>query len=205
MRSDIVLQKYFRESSVRSRQKATQNQIVTIKACLIAATLGVTAFAGAPPQEDQITVDARIPVSSGVINAFVATRHFNETYVYAQRAGGGPATLIDVTRPGRPRVVSAEVAASTLVAVSGTAALASDAPPPPSPAPQTIRIMDFSDPAHPRVTRQFDGVTAVQRISASLIMLANPEGIWILTEHHAPDPEEEQRYARKVIYGESMF
>jgi hypothetical protein len=59
--------------------------------------------------------------------------------------------------------------------------------------------MDFSDPAHPKVTRQFDGVTAVER-THGLILLANPEGIWILSEHLAEDPEVEAEYARRVVY-----
>jgi hypothetical protein len=59
--------------------------------------------------------------------------------------------------------------------------------------------MDFSDPAHPKVTRQFDGVTAIEK-SGGLILLANPEGIWILSQHLAEDPAVEAAYAHQVIY-----
>jgi hypothetical protein len=36
-------------------------------------------------------------------------------------------------------------------------------------------------------------------------MLANGDGVWIVSQHLADDPEEDTRYARKVIYGESMY
>ena len=34
---------------------------------------------------------------------------------------------------------------------------------------------------------------------------ANADGIWILQQHFALDPEVEKSYAYKVIYGESMY
>jgi hypothetical protein len=155
------------------------------KLLLIAAAICTAALA----DQDQITVAAYIPITDGTITGFVATQHFNSTYVYAIRAGSQPATLINVTKPDTPVVVVAEVPTTNFVDVVGTSALATDAPQPPDPAPQKIRIMDFSDPANPKVTREFEGVTALQRIPGGLIMLANPEGIYILSEHHAQPPK----------------
>ena len=75
-----------------------------------------------------------------------------------------------------------------------------------APAPQTIQILDLSNPASPKVTRRFEGVTAMKKMpSRGVILLANGEGIWILSEHIAEDPAVEQRYARKVVYGESRY
>ncbi|HWE51234.1 MAG TPA: hypothetical protein VG273_15685 [Bryobacteraceae bacterium] len=142
------------------------------------------AFAAAPADQDRITVAAYIPITDGTITGFAATQHLSGTYVYAQRANGEPATLINVTKPETPQVVAAEVPASNYVALTGTAALTTDAPPVAAPPAQTLRIMDFSDPANPKEVRKFEGVTAVQRIAGGLIMLANPEGIYILSEHH---------------------
>jgi hypothetical protein len=148
---------------------------------------------------DQIVIDAHLPFTWGPITRFVVTEHYNHPYIYAEREPGKPVTLIDATRPGQPVVLS-ELTSGSLVAVSGTAALETDST---SAArelrTQTIRIMDFSEPAHPKVTRQFDGVTAVER-SRGLILLANPEGIWILSEHLAEDPAVEAEYARRIVY-----
>ena len=152
----------------------------------------------AAPQ-DQIVIDAHLPYTSGPITHFVVTEHYNHSYIYAEREPGKPVTLIDATKPSQPVVLS-DLTSGSLVAVAGTAALETDAAPPAQTSkPQTIRIMDFSDPAHPKVTRQFDGVTAIER-SRGLILLANPEGIWILSEHLAEDPAVEAEYARRVVY-----
>jgi hypothetical protein len=160
----------------------------------------------APAPPDQISVDAHIAASGGPILRFVETRHYDRTYVYAERAAGQPVTLIDVTNTAHPVVLS-EVAGNTnLLAVAGTAALSSSGPAlSAATAPQTIRVMDLSDPANPKVTRQFDGVTAVEKLAGGIILLANAEGIWVLTQHLAENPAENERYWRKVVYGDSAF
>ncbi len=147
---------------------------------------------------DEIAIDSHLPFTSGPVTRFVVTQHYSHPYIYAEREQGKPVTLIDATKPAQPVVVS-ELASSSLVAVSGTAALETDAPAPLPTRTQTIRIVDYSDPAHPKVTRQFEGVTAIER-SGNLIFLANPEGIWILSEHLALDPAVEAEYARHVLY-----
>jgi hypothetical protein len=166
--------------------------------------------ASSQPQ-DQITVEAHIDLASGPVTGFITTQHHSNTWVYAEHGPGKGATLLDVTHPAHPRVVS-EIASGTLLSVSGTAALSTDGPSdsvqsdsPKAEPPKTVRVMDFSDPAHPKVTRQFDGVTAMRQIGRGLILLANPEGVWILSEHLADDPQVDERYARKVLYGESMY
>jgi hypothetical protein len=158
-----------------------------------------------PAPQDQISVDAHIAVSGSPIVRFVATQHYDRSYVYAERGPGQPVTLLDVTSAAKPVVVSQLDGGTSLVAVAGTAALSSTAPAETGNAPaQTIRVMDFSDPADPKVTRQFEGVTAVQKIG-NVILLANAEGVWVLSQHLATDPKTDERYAREVIYGQSMF
>ena len=166
---------------------------------------------GSRPQ-DQISIEAHIPAADGPVIGFIATKHYARSYVYAERAAGKPVTLIDVTSPEHPQVLSdtslpaSSLPASSgkLLAVAGTAALAGDAPVEKAPAAQTIRVMDFSDPGNPKITKQFEGVTAVEKVG-NIILLANADGIWILSQHLAEDPAAEKRYANKVIYGESMY
>jgi hypothetical protein len=114
-------------------------------------------------------------------------------------------TLIDTTKANHPAVL-AEVAYPTtgsdsLVVVSGTAALVTSGRAPPPPVPQTIRILDFSDSRNPKVAREFTGVTAINRDDRrGLIFLANADGVWILHQSRADDPEVEKAYAHHVIY-----
>jgi hypothetical protein len=66
--------------------------------------------------------------------------------------------------------------------------------------------MDFSDPKNPKVAREFTGVTATSRDNQrGLIFVANPEGIWILRQHFAEDPDVQRAYEDYVIYGSSMY
>ena len=89
------------------------------------------------------------------------------------------------------------------MAVAGTAALVNSelGIPVSAGAPQTLKIMDFSDPLHPKVAREFTGVTAIGRNDPrGLIFVANQDGIWILQQHLADDPEMEKAYANYVMY-----
>lgn len=160
---------------------------------------------------DRITIESHIPVADGPVIRFVITERNARSYVYAERGAGKGTTLIDLTQPEHPRVLG-EVSGAVignLVTIAGTTALASSAllpaTPKASPVPQTIQILDLSNPERPKVTRRFESVTAIGKLpSRGLIVLANGEGIWVLSEHIAEDPAGE-RYGRKVVYGESRY
>jgi len=161
----------------------------------------------APIPQDQISVDAHIAIPGGPVVRFAATQHYDRSYVYAERGPGQPVTLLDISHRAKPVIVSqldSLPGASNLVAVAGTAALSSTAAGDTASVPsQTIRLMDFSDPKNPKVTQQFDGVTAVEKLPGGVILLANSDGVWILSQHLAEDPEAQERYARKILYGEN--
>lgn len=158
--------------------------------------------------QDAIEVAGHIPPTSGPVTRFLVTQHYSSYYLYAEHGAGNNVTLIDVTKTGRPAVL-ADVSypsgggSDSLVAVAGTAALVSEAQgsPTPPPATQTFRIMDFSDPQHPKVAHEFTGVTAMSRDERrGLIFVANAEGIWVLHQRFAEDPEVEKEYAKHVLY-----
>lgn len=163
----------------------------------------------APKQpQDEIEVVGHIPLTSGPVRRFLATQHYSSSYLYAEHDAGQGVTLIDVTKVSKPAVL-ADVAypssggSGSMFAVAGTAVLVSEEQGVATPVatPQTIRIMDFSDPQHPKVAREFTGVTAISRDdSRGLIFLANAEGIWILHRSFAEDPEVEKAYAQHGLY-----
>jgi hypothetical protein len=158
--------------------------------------------------QDQIVVESHIALAASPITRFIVTRHYDRTYVYAVREAGKLVTLIDVTDRRHPRILSEAglpTISSSLLAVAGTAALAGDASVTASSPLQTIRLMDFSDPVQPKIAKQFDNVTAVESVAGGVMLLANSEGIWILSQQFAEDPAVEKRYANKVVYGESMY
>lgn len=165
------------------------------------------------PSKDKITVVAHIPLTGGPVTRFITTQHYEQSYVYAEHESGKTLTLIDVTNAQRPAVLGEMVypdgaASASVLSATGTVALVSDSPSLETKpgAPQTMRIMDFSDPAHPTVAQEFKGITATARDTRkNLILLANPDGIWILQQQFGEDPAIERSYAYKVWYGESMY
>jgi hypothetical protein len=159
------------------------------------------------PPTDSIEVVGHIPPTNHAVTNFICTQHYSSYYLYAEHESGKDITLIDVTKTTQPAVLAdvpytGNSGSEALVAVAGTAALVSSelSDPPPAP-PQSLKIMDFSDPQHPKVAREFAGVTAVGRDNQrGLVFVANSEGIWILQQNFALDPEVEAEYTRHVLY-----
>jgi hypothetical protein len=169
-----------------------------------AKTKKVKAVAKAP--QDEIQVVGHLPLTGGPVTRFMVTQHYSSTYLYAEHETGANITLVDVTKIDKP-VVLADVAypagggSGSLFAVAGTAALVTEpqGPSVPTSPSQNVRIMDFSDPQRPKVAREFEGVTAITS-DHGLIFLANADGIWILRQTLAEDPEVEKAYAHQVLY-----
>lgn len=163
--------------------------------------------------KDEIEVVGHIPLTDGLVSRFLATQHYSSYYLYAEHNAGRTATLIDVTKTSQPAVLADVTLApasgsDSLALVAGTAALVTSEPaasPAPA-APQTITIMDFSDAQNPKVARVFAGVTAMSREDGrGLIFIANADGIWILHQRLAQDPEVQKAYENYVLYGSSMY
>lgn len=155
--------------------------------------------------QDQIEVVAHLPLTDGPITRFLTTEHYRRDYLYAEHAPGQAVTLIDVTRVNQPSVLAdvsyGNTGAAEMVAVTGNAALvASGANGAPETSAQTFRIMSFADPLHPTVKQQFDGVTAIARDDKrGLIFLANPQGVWILQQQYAMDPQYEKEWEHMML------
>jgi hypothetical protein len=157
--------------------------------------------------QDEITVVGHIPLTNGPVVRFLTTQHYSSYYLYAEHAGGN-VRLVDVTKVQAPSVLSdvsypSSGGSDSLFAVTGTAALVTGGSTAPVPAasPQVIRIRDFSDPLHPKVAREFTGVTAISRDDRrGLIFVANPEGIWVLLQRLAEDPQIQIDYAHYIMY-----
>jgi hypothetical protein len=162
--------------------------------------------------KDEIEVVGHLPLTGGPVTRFLTTQHFSSYYLYAEHGAGGKVTLIDVSKTGQPAILgdvsyASATGSDSLTAVAGTAALVTGAPAAAVPVavPQAIKIMDFSEPKNPKIAREFTGVTAMSRDDRGLIFLANSDGIWILRQHLAADPEIDKIYANYVLYGSSMY
>jgi len=51
---------------------------------------------------------------------------------------------------------------------------------------ETVKILDLSDPDHPKTLQTFKNVTSLLGDGGrGIIYLANDEGLWVLKHHHA--------------------
>jgi len=118
-------------------------------------------------------------------------------FLYVQQSPQQGVTVIDITKPERPKVVN-QVHLENLTIVSFGLAI-SETPKNPatwgaslgdgnaegSPgddALESVRVLDVSDPAHPRSVRDFDGVTSILQDSVrNLLYVANGAGVWIVS------------------------
>lgn len=151
------------------------------------------AFAGpakAPkPTDPSISVVAHVPLDATVTDQiFVREGPKNSILLYAVQESGRAISVVDVTTPARASIVrrldaEPQGLGGRLVTVGiNTMAVESDGvPPTPPAATKTVRFLDLSNPAEPRVALQDQHVSAyILDASRSLIYLVNNDGLWII-------------------------
>ena len=177
---------------------------------LLCAALLVTAplLAGkdnqTPSGTDHIDVIAHIPLSGGPVVQLTSGTHWRRDYLYLGHGTVNAVTVLDVTDPTAPKAVDTldlalPEAKGNVSAVVGNAVLVTSRAS--APAPQTVTILSYADPEHPKVARQFSGVTSMLKdTSRGLIYLANAEGLWVLRLDPATDVELEKEYQNYLLY-----
>jgi LVIVD repeat len=154
--------------------------------------------ANTKPTEVPAKVVAHLPLQEPAGSEMLLQSKGDKHYLYVQKASKQGFTIIDVTKPSAPGLVnrsapSTDATAGKLEMVGPDVGIAevpdknskgvirsSDSP------TETVKILDLSDPAHPKVIQTFSGVTSIlQDPSRGLIYLANNDGLWIL-RHSRP-------------------
>ena len=149
--------------------------------------------ANTKPTEVPAKVIAHLALKDAPGSEMLLQSKGDKQYLYVQKASKQGFTVIDVTKPVVPSLVntgaqSSEATAGKLEIVGPDVGLAevpdknskgvirnSDSP------TETVKILDLSDPAHPKVLQTFNGVTSIlQDPSRGLIYLTNTDGLWIL-------------------------
>ena len=148
------------------------------------------------PSYLQAKVIAHLPLSGGARQMF-SQQEGSRQFLYVQQSPQQGVTVIDITKPERPKVVN-QVPPENLTMVSFGLAI-SEMPEnsatggaslgdgnaegrPGSGVLESVRVLDVSDPAHPRTVRNFDGVTSILQDSArNLLYVANGDGVWIVS------------------------
>jgi hypothetical protein len=173
---------------------------VSVRFFAVAVVLSAptTMVANTKPTEVPAKVIAHLPLQEAPGNEMLLQNKGDKLYLYVQKSSKQGFTVIDVTKPAVPSLVHvsappSDAPAGKLEMAGPDVALAevpdkntkgvirnTDNP------TETVKILDLSDPAHPKVLKTFTSVTSIlQDPSRGLIYLANNEGLWILN-HSKP-------------------
>jgi hypothetical protein len=155
--------------------------------------------ANTKPTEVPAKVIAHLSLQEAPGSEMLLQNKGDKQYLYVQKASKQGFTVVDVTKPRLPSLVvsrsttSNDATAGKLEMAGPDVALAeipdknskgvirnTDYP------TETVKVLDLSDPAHPKVLQTFTGVTSIlQDPGRGLIYLANNDGLWILN-HSKP-------------------
>ena len=169
---------------------------VTCLALAVGALLS-TPGAGASDSDSnpsylQAKVIAHLPLSSGIRQMFLQ-QEGNKQFLYVQQPSQQGVTVIDITKPERPKVVNQLPLENLTMVNFGLAIFEMPQSSATAGAPlatgnaeggvlESVRVLDVSDPAHPRTVKNFDGVTSILQDSAqNLLYVANGDGVWIVS------------------------
>ena len=152
--------------------------------------------------EERIKVVGHLPLPGMHVNQMFVQLRGSKHYLYLHRPNRQAFALVDVSHAEKPVLLEratleaagageTEVskAESTLaVTVTPEEGSAPRSRPPGAEAPkvvlpaETVRLIDLSDPKHPRTLKTFSGVTSMLPDDARhLIYLVNSEGLWIIS------------------------
>jgi hypothetical protein len=179
---------------------------------LFASVLGAPTDGAAqtPPgaAAEQVKVVGHLALSGIHVNQMFTQSRDGKQYLYLHRPTRQAFAVVDVTKPEKPVLVERATLTETpqahvdvnpansllAIAVSpegnagasevqakSEAGAATVALP-----TETVRLMDLSDPKHPKTLKTFTGVTSMlPDDSRKLIYIVNSEGLWLVRHHQS--------------------
>jgi hypothetical protein len=154
--------------------------------------------------EERIKVVAHLALPKMHVNQMFVQQRGEKHYLYLHRPTRQAFALVDVSKPDKPVLLerailqepehgrvssppSESALAITVTAEDHSGAGGDNTKPPAAPAPvvlptETVRLVDLSDPKHPKTLKTFKNVTSMlPDDSRKLIYIANDEGLWIVS------------------------
>lgn len=142
-------------------------------------------------------VIAHLPLSGTLAHRMFLQQAGQSQYLYVQQSSQEGFTVVDVTKPSKPKIVSRIPQENLTLVASGLAiaerrgdSAAGDVRQAGSAegshgggsVSESLQMLDVSDPVHPRTVQTFNGVTSILADDAGgLTYVANAEGIWIVS------------------------
>jgi hypothetical protein len=171
--------------------------------CVVLAVAALVSPPGADASDSdshfaylEAKVIAHLPLSGGIRRMFLQ-QEGRRQFLYVQQPFQQGITVIDITKPERPKVVNQiPLANLTMVSfglaifetpensatVGASLATGNAEGPHGSGVLESVRVLDISDPARPRTVQNFAGVTSILQDSAqNMLYVANGDGVWIVS------------------------
>lgn len=146
-------------------------------------------------RQQPISVIAHLALPETPAKQMLLQQQKGHEYLYLVRSSGKGFTVLDVTKPDKPSIVKKMTlplgtSTQTLDLVGTTMAVVeqSDTDNGISPEhPETIQLLDLSDPANPHPLQTFTGVTSfLSENGRHLVYVYNKDGLWILRRPTKP-------------------
>jgi hypothetical protein len=125
-------------------------------------------------------------------------------YLYVQHPKDQGISIIDISKPAQPKAIALipwpRLALSRSMSVTGDLAIIAGNPVlagPESTSEDHLVLWDLSNPAAPRVVREFSGVVKWLQDERNLIYVLNGDGLWVVSEpmdRRPGQPEPSVRY-----------
>jgi len=181
--------KYVQQGFVGGHLKS----VVPILSAVAIAAFAPSLLPNTKPTEVPAQVISHLQLKDAPGSEMLLQSKGDKQYLYVQKASKQGFTVVDVTKPSVPAFVNVSTASGDATAgkleMAGPDVALAAVPDKSSKGvlhsteypTETVKVLDLSDPAHPKVIQTFTGVTStLQDPGRGLIYLANHEGLWIL-------------------------
>jgi hypothetical protein len=144
-------------------------------------------FAKQPKQEQPAAaVIGHVALAGQPASKMFLQQDNSKQFLYIDQGTNQGYTVVDVTKPTQPSVIN-HVGTAKLRIMPGEVGIA-ESPDSDSrtiarshPPTESVKLLDLSDPVHPKTVQSFTGVTAVLRDDTrNLVYLTNNDGLWVL-------------------------
>jgi hypothetical protein len=157
-------------------------------------------FLSPAQSQEQVSVAGHMELQGMRVKQMFLQQRGSKYYLFLRRADKNAFAIVDVTNPGKPVLTDREALpqptggsvdlpaqgsalAIAFVPDSGSAASAGRAAADSLPT-ETVRLVDLTDPRHPKTIKIFNKVISVANDDGrKLVFLVNNEGLWIVSHH----------------------
>jgi hypothetical protein len=138
------------------------------------------------PAVQPASVIAHLPLGGSPASQMFLGERGGTQYLYLGQTSKDGVMIVDVTKPSQPSVVKRmawpnEASSGKLQMIGGGLALTEAPDTATVPRPETLTVLDLSDPTNPRTILSLSGVTSTLTDDArNLIYIINNDGLWIV-------------------------